>query len=296
MLKFALLPAAQPKIPSNCKTYTPLLLKHSNDNVQPPPKILYSKEELELLKLYQSKDADLLSNFILMHPEFEDERLTENLNPKHYLSCEQRDAYLVSATGEIFLDSQEFLLDGEYIFALMPDYRLLCAPAEEIKHHSYLVAGLPVIAIGHAYFSDGRLITLSNNSGHYKPTRIKMLAGLAWFYENAGEFLFEDHSQFDATLKYYNILHFIVNGDLEVLNNPISKKQIIDFITNASPRYHALKTRKTPLVTGYDVDIKDTSDPQQVMKDNNVLLQEYTGLKKEKAHSRFKRFISKAHL
>jgi hypothetical protein len=39
-------------------------------------------------------------------------------------------------------------------------------------HHSSLAAGAPVAAAGELEVIDGKLVTLSDKSGHYRPTRI----------------------------------------------------------------------------------------------------------------------------
>lgn len=181
---------------------------------------LYQAEDLLLLEYYYIRAKAKKDGVILLQPEFYAERLAETFITKNYLTAKKREQFRAYAIGEQFIDSEDCPLEGEYIYALLPDDRLYVAPLSKIRNHSHLIAGLPVKAVGHAYFKEGRLLTLSNNSGHYKPTPGNMIEGLKWFIENTeNSFLFEDHSQFNKALPDFGIKHYIADNFVKHTEN-----------------------------------------------------------------------------
>ncbi len=193
---------------------------------------LYQKDDLSLLKYYYDHNLAKKDKVILLQPEFYVERFAETFVNKRYLKAIERDKYLAYSAGEQFFDIDNYPLDGEYMYALLADNRLYIAPLSEVVNHSHLVAGLPVKAVGNAFFKDGCLLTLSNNSGHYKPTAEQMVAGLEWFVQNTqNPFLFEDHSQFSPTSLHYGIRHFKANdyvmySKMGVTTPPLSPEEV----------------------------------------------------------------------
>lgn len=269
---------------SRCQLYDPgdnLLLNHYYNHKKLKP-------ELEYISLLQ--------------PEFYPELLSESFLKKRYLDKNQRKEYEVDSTGEQFLDSKGYPLQGEHIYGLLPDNRLYCAPCAPqskddftVRNHSHLVAGLPVLAAGHAYFSNGRLVTLSNNSGHYKPSTEKMLQALTWFSEKSEfPFLYEDHSGFDLKKDHYGIKHYKITDVLGSLNNlevqALSQIQILDFIKQNSNFLEALESKpakEAPIgPTGYERSIVEAPSEFSV---EVQLIQAFTGLNKDPNHSRFNR-------
>lgn len=186
------------------------LARHSNESgtklinqlVNANINALYADEDKALLKLDNQHKAQASNNGIcFLQPEFKAEALAETFLKKHYLDIEARKAAQVTVRRGKFLDAKRKALWGEYIFGLLPDNRLYALPVKDGKHHSHILAGLPAKAVGHAHFVNGKLITLSNNSGHYKPTATQMRSGIEWFYNQTGyEFVFEDHQRFSNKL------------------------------------------------------------------------------------------------
>ncbi|OJV96724.1 MAG: hypothetical protein BGO43_00430 [Gammaproteobacteria bacterium 39-13] len=203
---------------------------------------LYQKDDLLLLKYYYDHNLAKKDKVILLQPEFYVERFAETFVNKHYLKAIEREKYLTYSAGEQFFDIDNHPLDGEYMYALLADNRLYIAPLSEVVNHSHLVAGLPVKAVGNAFFKDGCLVTLSNNSGHYKPTAEQMVAGLEWFVQNTQDpFLFEDHSQFSPTSLHYGIRHFNANdyvkqSKMGITTPPLSPDEVELQINNALQR------------------------------------------------------------
>lgn len=161
---------------------------------------LYSDEEKRLLNLAKTDALARQNGVIALQPEFRAEALAESFANKKYLDKNKRSKLLATIRNGLFYDENDVGLWGEYIYGLLPDGRLYVDRVGNGRNHSHIVAGLPVTAIGHAYFSNGSLITLTNNSGHYKPMPSQMKRGIQWFLENAGhDFIFEDHSSFNLS-------------------------------------------------------------------------------------------------
>lgn len=221
---------------------------------------LYSPADLLLLQL-EKQGKKKLHNLISLQPEFMNERLAETFLRKHYLTRLEREQYRAHIKDNQCFDLQGQPLNGEYIFALLPDNRLYIARESEVKHHSYLIAGLPAKAIGKAYFCDGKLITLSNDSGHYKPKPEQMLLGLCWFLTNFNSnFIFEDHSRFnkqekDFGLRHFNAFDFIQSLLQKIEPTPLTRLDIFQIlhymlsklnITALHPLYETINSRYKP--------------------------------------------------
>lgn len=132
---------------------------------------------------------------IHMETEFKVERDKERDTPQNYLTPQQREQYHVDITNGIFYQNGE-RMHGEYLYTLMPNNSLYAARPSEVRFHSWLTAGADVEAAGMLYLNNGKLITISNESGHYKPKRNEMMPVLAWFAKKIRtyNFIFEDHS------------------------------------------------------------------------------------------------------
>jgi filamentous hemagglutinin len=93
------------------------------------------------------------------------------LPPVHYLSESEREEARVYIQGGKLVDSNGTALDGDYIFVVDQQGRLIASPPHEgVIHHSSLGAGKPVLAAGTIKATDGKIETLSNQSGHYRPS------------------------------------------------------------------------------------------------------------------------------
>lgn len=194
--------------PSNLHFYHGIL-----DTEQRNQNLLYSKKDLKLLKHYYTFPNSPKTDLILMQPEYYPEMLAERFIRKNYLSAQERAQYRIFIVNDVFIDDFNKRLDGEYIYGLLPDHRLYIAPIHEVRNHSYLIAGLPVIAIGHAYINNGYLMTLSNNSGHYKPPLSKMKPGIEWFIKNIShDFLIEDHSTMSPEMSHYEAKIYLASA------------------------------------------------------------------------------------
>jgi hypothetical protein len=155
---------------------------------------------------------------ISLKPPFFNEAQAESIVRHHYLSSEEREAYRITVRDGFFYDAQNQLLHGAYLYVLFTDNRLYAIPNSPRVNHSHLSSGLDLKGPGIFYIEGGRLITLSNESGHYKPTKNEMIEALEWFYQQTeSDFLFEDHSEQNKEeelkgIHYYKITAAIMDN------------------------------------------------------------------------------------
>ena len=64
-------------------------------------------------------------------------------------------------------------------FVISQDESLFAFPAKLYKHTAP-TRGAPVVFAGEAYFSYGRLVRITNDSGHYKPTLVQLYRALVY--------------------------------------------------------------------------------------------------------------------
>lgn len=157
---------------------------------------------------------------IRMSAEFDVEKKQEKQAPQFYLSEFARQKYRAYVQDGHFYTNGK-LLCSTYLYVLMPDDTLYIAPTSEVRNHSFLANGEDVKGAGMIYFSQGQLITISNESGHYKPKRVQMIPALKWFAEQIGtyNFLFEDHSTQNAHEAFDGINYSItdyLSGDWQL--------------------------------------------------------------------------------
>ncbi len=186
------------------------------------------------------------ARLIPLKSQFANEFIAESIQKKHYLEADERDFYRVCCEGTFFYSADRQPLCGAYVYVLLPNDCLFCVEVSKNINHSYLSTGLGVKGAGIAYFEAGRLMTLSNESGHYAPTLDEMTEAIDWFYQQVKghRFLFEDHSVQDKDVEFNGIRYFVVGpqGDdstckKELLpNNDLS--QVLHEIRTAELRFY----------------------------------------------------------
>ncbi|HEY6925315.1 MAG TPA: hemagglutinin repeat-containing protein, partial [Steroidobacteraceae bacterium] len=93
------------------------------------------------------------------------------LAPVHYLSESEREASRVYTQDGKLVDSNGVPLEGNYIFVVDQQGRLIASPPHEgVIHHSSLGAGKPVLTAGTIHATGGKVGDLTNQSGHYRPS------------------------------------------------------------------------------------------------------------------------------
>ena len=201
---------------------------------------------------------------------------------KNYLSSTEREKYQFTFQNGVFKDQNQWLLHGEFLYVLLWNNKLygckptLAKPAgvkpDKKWFHSYLSSGVNVKAAGVIYCHYGKIITISNESGHYKPTREDMLPALHYLQQLSNTpLVFEDHSCLNPELPNQGVQHFEVNIENdELLLTPLDLKSLDNLITKtteAAVRHYKNNAKTTPLANGkLDPDSYEDSDNEEQTK------------------------------
>jgi len=120
------------------------------------------------------------------------ERERDQGNNVIYLTPQQRANYeLRPRTGQLFrkdgiipADTTLFYGKRALLYVISPDKKIYCGRgARFILHHSSFLAGEEVIAAGKLMTSNGKVIFMSNNSGHYRPSAEHLLQAAQHFHD-----------------------------------------------------------------------------------------------------------------
>jgi hypothetical protein len=170
---------------------------------------------------------------ISLKPEFKKERKAMRYLPKSdvdnvYLDNEKQKKHVIQWLTEedIVVDRKGVYLSGEYNFILTceEEPKLICNPN---LHHSYMASGKKVLASGSLTFERGKLLKISNNSGHYRPTDDEMLDTIKALYIASGGTLKTYKSFSTPEHHVYSVKQlFAVEHFNEV--NPLSDKDALN--------------------------------------------------------------------
>lgn len=220
----------------------------SDDQTTSGLQVHLSPEEKAYLPMYCTQNQGLIQ----MKETYFAEAIPEwGLRGKHYLHSQDRELYEIKLENGIYKDNKGDVLHGDYIYVLFPNNKLYGCRLGKQRFHSYLSSGLNVKAAGILYCLYGRIITVSNESGHYKPTHQEMLPALSYLQGSSPTpLIFEDHSQLDSTLPFQGVKHYclsIVNNNLscELITSMDALKRLI--VTNAEQAELSLRTQKLSL-------------------------------------------------
>ena len=141
-------------------------------------------------------------------PHIPNEMVHKNFQSVSYLDATEREAYkLTIRDGKLYqndvpFDTSQVLsknIQGEVAFVITADGEFLAAPHKGGEfHHSSFMSGERVVAAGMMKVVDGKIITMDNNSGHYKPQEHNMVQGLNTV-PNIGTVFYDDGN---ITVKY----------------------------------------------------------------------------------------------
>lgn len=169
--------------------------------------------------LIKDKKMKFIASSIAIKPEFKAEldahkRALRIGIQSCYLTDTAREPYRVhfDETGKFY--QRGGILHGSYLYVRLLNGDLFAYPMKSNEmgnfHHSYLSEGHNVSSCGFLNFANitstpkhiNRLMTVSNNSGHYRPTTEEMLADLAFFLSISKnlDLVFEDHSHMQQKL------------------------------------------------------------------------------------------------
>jgi hypothetical protein len=246
-------------------SYSSPQLHLSDDQESSGLQVQLSAEEKSYLPLYSTQDQGLIQ----MKEIYLSEAIPEwGLRGKHYLSSQDRAFYEIKLENGLYKDANGDVLHGDYLYVLFPNNKLYGCKLGKQRFHSYLSSGLNVKAAGVLYCLYGRMITISNESGHYKPTYLEMLPALLHFQDRSPtQIIFEDHSKLDTTLPYQGVKHY----RLSIIDKKISCELIASIdalreliVANATNAELCLRTQRLSI-----------SDP--VLEDSPVSAYDFLG-------------------
>lgn len=188
---------------------------------------LYSPREITL---FEEQTCQHQYATIEMHEWFKDEFDREQAyacqqfekeedDPSKYFNSEDRAQHEVSFDGcGRIIDKEGRKLHGFHIYIELPDHRIIAAPSIAVSNHSHLSAGMPVLSAGFMMCDSGVVITLSNNSGHYKPHRDSIRHHLTKMLKQTqnSKLIFEDHtdmSKANGRVQYIEVSSFLEGSD-----------------------------------------------------------------------------------
>ena len=111
-----------------------------------------------------------------------------------YMTTAERDKYRARVKDGKLYNWFGEIVNGVYQFSFDVDMTLYVAEEHmnpEVPNHDFFTAGLPVRGTGFLAFKQGRLIAISNNSGHYIPTVHQMWQALSVLYQIFGKEQFQ---------------------------------------------------------------------------------------------------------
>lgn len=173
---------------------------------------------------------------ISLKPQYNTERLNEELCPKNYFDPVKRELYRLQVSPEgAFIYNQESHINRSFVYVLYLDDRLY-GSYDKKMHHTYFSSGFDLKGAGVLYCHEGKLITVSNESGHYRPTFELMQESIKWFLLQSKQpsILFEDHSIHDVTQTLEGIRYFQVSikkGTTDTLEYTLlNGQQLLDYL------------------------------------------------------------------
>lgn len=172
---------------------------------------------------------------ITLKPFYASEREAEQQHPKHYFNPEKLEKCRINAEKGVFTTSKGIPVERCQIYVLFLNYELYCCDFNPKMHHSFVSGGEDLKGVGNLYFHKGKLITVSNESGHYLPTFDETKQALRWFLSQSQQasLLFEDHSQHmpGATtldgIRYFRVFN---ENDKLTFSNELTPEELVNYL------------------------------------------------------------------
>lgn len=229
----------------------------------PPNGLRLSQSDQQFVPLYREK-----TRHITLKPEFHNELLAETVVKQHYANSDERLAFEITVENGLFYNKQHKLVHGAYLYILMPDNRLFACLDSHQRHHSHLSSGLEVKGAGVLFLLNGKLINVSNESGHYRPTQEEMLPALKWFQRKSknDDLIFEDHSQQDNTLSMRGIRFYklqMTHDNKKERLQTLTEEALVEMLFNKFTAYRAsLAALQLPSAQEDTLTDNDTDDDE----------------------------------
>ena len=143
----------------------------------------------------------------------------------NYMNADQQQkAQLTVDHQGIYRNSQGLAVTGTFLYVVLEDYRIIhvpdCRNENDISYrHSCLANGKKVLAAGKITLTEGRLIMVSNESGHYKPTGEKMCPMLSVFIRDSQnpDLIFQDHTDAGTGYAYEYFARELLLGNRQAI-------------------------------------------------------------------------------
>lgn len=173
-----------------------------------------------------------ISTKISLKNQFKIERkvmrsLVDNDPEQKYLNSEkqQENNLYYDVEDQYFFKANGTTLNGEYNFVLTceDEPQLLCSRK---KHHSYLANGKKILAAGSLVFTEGRVMEITNNSGHYTPTNEEMLPVINALHDASGKTLEYFVSYCTGSPVIYSVTELVENNNFND-TTPLPKRHTI---------------------------------------------------------------------
>lgn len=119
------------------------------------------------------RERDQGNNVVYLSPE---QRANYELRPK--------DGLLFRKDGIIPIDTKHSYGNHSLLYVICEDKKIYSGRgAKYILHHSSFLAGGDVLAAGKLMTSGGKVVFISNNSGHYRPSAQYLLQAIKHFHD-----------------------------------------------------------------------------------------------------------------
>lgn len=218
---------------------TPVITKNYLKRKSNPEDEFQKNKKFKEIKVYDKSiyyhDQLMTSRIVLKEQEFKNERKAmrffqkTNSTQNLYLTEEKQNSHTVLMENNPISYVGGKVLEGTYNFCLTCEEkpRLICS---KTKHHSYLANGKRVLGVGTLLFDGGKLLEITNHSGHYKPSNNEMIDIIKVLYKLSDETLVSYKSFSEIGKGQYLVSELLEAENFDKLR-PIDATQSIDLGT-----------------------------------------------------------------
>jgi len=176
-------------------------------------------------------------SLIKIKPEFYNEAIAQSIKCTRYFTLAQQNFHQLEFDHQKLYTANKGLVNRDCIYSLLEDNRLIGCSIQSGQNHSYLSQGHNVKGAGILYVRQGKIVTISNESGHYKPTLDEMREALIWFLNVSEQstLLFEDHSALSSEQPLGGLRYFEASLDekKDLSLQPLAGEALIAYLRQA---------------------------------------------------------------
>lgn len=173
---------------------------------------------------------------------------------RYLFSAEARAPHcLLFKDGILVTASNGTVCQGSFLYVIDKNNILYGVPRAWGWNHSFLLAGGPVKAAGFIETdTDGELLSVSNESGHYTPTTLAMLPALRYFNQHVSHdaaVLYESHDE----AKVKGVIHYYSLSDIvKKITNDRDLFKLPQLVQSSYLKAQSADQSVTLSVVGYD--------------------------------------------